>query len=42
MIIYQKYNEKFENKCTCSNNKNKITKGSYNSETGEIKVEINK
>jgi len=38
----QKYNAKLENKCTCSNNKSKTTKGSYNSATGEVKVEINK
>ena len=42
MIIDQKYNEKYENKCTCSNNKSKTSKGSYNSDTGEVKVEINK
>ena len=30
---------KVEYKCTCSNNKNKIIKSSYNSVTGEIKVE---
>ena len=30
---------KIENKCTCENNKSKTTKGSYNSVTGEIKVE---
>ena len=41
MTIDQKYNEKVENKCICSNNKSKTTKGSYNSVTGEVKVEIN-
>ena len=42
MNFNQKYNEKVENKCTCSNNKSKTTKGSYNTVTGEVKVEINK
>ena len=42
MNFAQKYNRKVENKCTCSNNKGKTTKGSYNSVTGEVKVEINK
>ena len=42
MNAFQKDNSKVENKCTCSNNKNKTNKGSYNSITGEVKVEINK
>ena len=42
MNIFQEDNLKVENKCTCSNNKGKINKGSYNSITGEVKVEINK
>ena len=41
MISDQKHNLKIENKCTCSNNKNKTIKSSYNSITGEVKVEIN-
>ena len=41
MISYQKKNSTYENKCTCSNNKGKTTKGSFNSVTGEVKVEIN-
>ena len=41
MIFAQKDNEKVEIKCTCSNNKSKTTKGSYNTVTGEVKVEIN-
>ena len=41
MISDQKNNVKVENKCTCSNNKSKTTKGSYNTVTGEVKVEIN-
>ena len=41
MNFAKKNNEKMENKCTCSNNKSKTTKGSYNSVTGEVKVEIN-
>ena len=35
----QKDNSKVEFKCTCTNNKNKIIKGTYNSATGEVKVE---
>ena len=42
MNVAQKNNIKIENKCTCSSNKRKTTKGSYNSVTGEVKVEINK
>ena len=34
-----KSNSKYEKKCICSNNKNKITKGRYNSVTKETKVE---
>ena len=41
MISNQKSNVKHESKCTCSNNKGKTTKGSFNSVTGEVKVEIN-
>ena len=42
MNLFQKDNSKVENKCTCSNSKSKTNKGSYNSVTGELKVEINK
>jgi hypothetical protein len=41
MIHLQKNDVKYENKCTCSSNKGKTTKGSFNSVTGEVKVEIN-
>ena len=41
MNFAKKNNEKMENKCTCSNNKSKTTKGSYSTVTGEVKVEIN-
>ena len=37
----QQNNRKLENKCTCTNNKGKTTRGYYNSVTGEVKVEQN-